>query len=102
MAICFAMCGRATYKLTWEEIVALYRLTLDQPPANARAMRYRRNATLPATYSFHSLFERRQQRHISQSGPRHRQGAAMRAYESAPETTPCVVFSLTEFLLRLA
>jgi putative SOS response-associated peptidase YedK len=21
------MCGRATYKLTWEEIVALYRLT---------------------------------------------------------------------------
>jgi hypothetical protein len=22
------MCGRATYKLTWEEIVALYRLTL--------------------------------------------------------------------------
>jgi cyclohexadienyl dehydratase len=25
------MCGRATYKLTWDEIVALYRLTLDQP-----------------------------------------------------------------------
>jgi putative SOS response-associated peptidase YedK len=25
------MCGRATYKLTWEEIVALYRLTLGQP-----------------------------------------------------------------------
>ena len=24
------MCGRATYKLTWEEIVALYRLTLGQ------------------------------------------------------------------------
>jgi len=24
------MCGRSTYKLTWEEIVALYRLTLDQ------------------------------------------------------------------------
>jgi hypothetical protein len=23
------MCGRSTYKLTWEEIVALYRLTLD-------------------------------------------------------------------------
>jgi hypothetical protein len=22
------MCGRSTYKLTWEEIVALYRLTL--------------------------------------------------------------------------
>ena len=23
------MCGRSTYKLTWEEIVALYRLTLE-------------------------------------------------------------------------
>jgi len=31
------MCGRATYKLTWEEIVALFRLTLDQPPVNTRA-----------------------------------------------------------------
>jgi putative SOS response-associated peptidase YedK len=31
------MCGRATYKLTWEEIVKLYRLTLDQPPVNTRA-----------------------------------------------------------------
>jgi putative SOS response-associated peptidase YedK len=31
------MCGRATYKLTLEEIVALYRLTLDQPPVNTRA-----------------------------------------------------------------
>jgi hypothetical protein len=30
------MCGRATYKLTWEEI-ALYRLTLDQPAVNTRA-----------------------------------------------------------------
>lgn len=28
------MCGRSTYKLTWEEIVALYGLTLDQPPHN--------------------------------------------------------------------
>jgi len=25
------MCGRATCKLTWEEIVALHRLTLGQP-----------------------------------------------------------------------
>ena len=28
------MCGRATYKLTWEEIVALYRLTLGTAPHN--------------------------------------------------------------------
>jgi hypothetical protein len=32
-----AGCGRATYKLTWEEIVALYRLTLGQPALNTRA-----------------------------------------------------------------
>jgi hypothetical protein len=31
------MCGRATYKLKWEEIVALYRLTLGQPALNTRA-----------------------------------------------------------------
>jgi putative SOS response-associated peptidase YedK len=31
------MCGRSTYKLTWEEIVGLYRLTLDQPAVNTRA-----------------------------------------------------------------
>jgi hypothetical protein len=30
------MCGRATYKLTWEEIVALYRLTLYKPAVNTR------------------------------------------------------------------
>ena len=28
------MCGRSTYKLTWEEIVMLYPLMLDQPPVN--------------------------------------------------------------------
>jgi putative SOS response-associated peptidase YedK len=31
------MCGRSTYLLTWEEIVRLYRLTLDQPAQNTRA-----------------------------------------------------------------
>jgi putative SOS response-associated peptidase YedK len=31
------MCGRSTYKLTWQEIVALYRLALDQPARNTQA-----------------------------------------------------------------
>src|SRR5947208_16404268 len=31
------MYGRSTYTLTWEEIVRLYRLTLDQPAQNTRA-----------------------------------------------------------------
>jgi hypothetical protein len=28
------MCGRFTNKLTWAEIVALYRLTMERPPHN--------------------------------------------------------------------
>jgi putative SOS response-associated peptidase YedK len=31
------MCGRSTYTLTWEEIVRLYRLTLNQPAVNTQA-----------------------------------------------------------------
>jgi hypothetical protein len=31
------MCGRSTYKLTWEEIVRLYRLTLGPAAMNTRA-----------------------------------------------------------------
>jgi putative SOS response-associated peptidase YedK len=40
------MCGRFTYKLTWEEIVRLYRLTLDQPARNTQA-RYKVRPTDP-------------------------------------------------------
>jgi hypothetical protein len=32
------MCGRYTYKLTWQQIVERYRLTLpEEPPAGGRA-----------------------------------------------------------------
>lgn len=31
------MCGRFTYKLTWEESLRLYRLALDQPARNTQA-----------------------------------------------------------------
>lgn len=31
------MCGRYTYRLTWEQIVRLYQLTFDQPARNAAA-----------------------------------------------------------------
>ena len=30
----FAMCGRFTNRLTWEEIVRLYRLAIQAPPYN--------------------------------------------------------------------
>jgi len=33
----FVMCGRLTVKMTWEELVRLYHLTVDQPARNTQA-----------------------------------------------------------------
>jgi hypothetical protein len=44
------MCGRSTYKLTWEEIVALYRLTLDQPARNLMLAAIRRASSLVSSF----------------------------------------------------
>ena len=32
------MCGRFTAKMTWEEIVQVYRITRDQPPRNVHSL----------------------------------------------------------------
>ncbi len=45
------MCRRSTYKLTWEEIVALYRLTLYQPAQNTHP----RFNVCPTTTTSHRL-----------------------------------------------
>jgi hypothetical protein len=46
------MCGRSTYKLTWEEIVALYRLTLDQPARKKARRRKMGGATVQPLGNF--------------------------------------------------
>ena len=33
------MCGRYTFKLSWEEIVTLYRLTLPEEPPDSKRRR---------------------------------------------------------------
>ena len=43
------MCRRFSCKLTWDELVRLYRLTLDQPPRNTQA-RYNVCPTDPISY----------------------------------------------------
>jgi hypothetical protein len=41
------MCGRATYKLTWEEIVALYRLTPELSFGNLRVETFKLRCSRP-------------------------------------------------------
>jgi putative SOS response-associated peptidase YedK len=55
------MCGRFTNKLTWEEIVRLYRLTMDRPPHNMRA-----DYNVCPTDPVDTIVERDGQRHLVQ------------------------------------
>ena len=53
------MCGRFTYRLTWPEIVKLYRLTLDQPARNTQS----RYNVCPTT-TIDTIIERNGQREL--------------------------------------
>ena len=69
------MCRRATYKLTWEEIVALYRLTLGQPAVNTRA----RYNVCPTT-TIDTIVEPEGKRELVQAvGPHSRRGGRSRS-----------------------
>jgi hypothetical protein len=55
------MCGRFTNKLTWTEVVALYRLTMDRPPHNMRA-----DYNVCPTDPVHTIVEHEGQRDLVQ------------------------------------